>query len=580
MGKKQTYTKGPEEELIDRVRQAREPSEPGPNYGPLGVDQNAIPNEQYNGVQRMDIRQTPLNNPLQPGTPVSAPDLAAGQQRAGTPGYQLDPNYNPRTGQQGGGDGQMRQTGTIGNGQVRESRTAAGDPLFVATHAVPTFEIDRQIGDVRKQKAELTDWISKQGEQFKGKAADPYQPAYEQYAGKEQNKLVKDVADTYFGGNMDRAWQGIHDDPELRAQWDRNNRYLASIGQANRGGYDAYEKIDQAVTDGKLELHPDTRAELEDALNAKWSFNGDTPAHSAWKFDQLNEKLSVDKLFNDYFRPSMDKAGDMMVGNNRVITQGGRKFLATDTKEDYDQFVDQFVRQAKKDGPWRNEGELRQYVESMVGRADKETWKPLPVGKSGGGSKGGASGGDSKIRLSAERTKEGGGTEEVAVKIFGTTSGSPSIMRPLYFNKVTGVRRKDGEIVGETRNDRVSAIPVSFKLDKDGGLILDAKQTKEPGTSATGGDDRDADSEAPMTEKQFNELPNVTFRGDAINPALEAIAHDKGLFTPAGLADVDAAKEIVMAGIRERSGTQPKKAAATDRPKKVPKYNLATDSFE
>lgn len=559
MGKKQTLTNGPEGELINRERENRAASEDSPNYGPLGVDQNTIPREQYNGVERMDVRQTPVNNPVQPGSPVGVPDLASGQQRAGTPGYQLDQNYSPQTTRSGSGF-KMKQTGTLGNGQIREGRASGGDPLWVATAPVATFEIDRQISDVRKQKAELADWISKQGEQFKGKAADPYQPAYEQYVGREMNKMVKDVADTYFDGNMDKAWQGIHDDPQLRSDFMRNNRYLAAIGQANRGGYDAYQKIDQDVNEGKLELHPDTKPLLDDALEGKWSFNGDTPAHSAWKFDQLNEKLSVDKLFGDYFRPSMDKAGDMMVSNNRVVSKGGRKFLVTDTKEDYDQFVDQFVRQAKKQGPWRNEGELRQYVESMVGRMEKEEWKALPIGKSGGGSKGGAGGGDSKIRLSAERTKEGTDDGDVEVKIFGETSGSPVTMKPLYFNTRSAVRRKEGEVVSETRNNRVSAIPIGFKLDSGGNLILTAKQTKEPGTSTKSGDsNRDADSAEPMTQKQLDELPSITIRGDAVNPALEAIAHDKGLFTPAGLADVDAARQIVLAGIRERGGA-PKKA--------------------
>lgn len=554
MGKKQTLTNGPEGELINRERENRAASEDSPNYGPLGVDQNTIPREQYNGVERMDVLQTPVNNPVQPGSPVGVPDLASGQQRAGTPGYQLDQNYSPQTTRSGSGF-KMKQTGTLGNGQIREGRASGGDPLWVATAPVATFEIDRQLSDVRKQKAELADWISKQGEQFQGKAADPYQPAYEQYVGREQNKMVKDVADTYFDGNMDKAWQGIHDDPQLRSDFMRNNRYLAAIGQANRGGYAVYEQAEKDIRDGKLELPPKDMELLNDALDGKWAFNGDTPAHSAWKFDQLNDKLSIAKKWNDYFRPSMDKAGDLMVGNNRVYKdpKSGRRFLVTDSKEDYDQFVDQFTKQAMKDGPWRNEADVKEFAESMVGRMDKETWKALPIGKSGGGSKGGAGGADSKIRLSAERASDGA----VEMKIFGTTSGAPSIMRPLYFTESTPVAGRSGSGVAK---NRMSAIPVSFAVDKNGDLILKAKRTKEPGTGSSNDEaDTDADSAQPMTQKDFEELPSMTFRGDAVNPALEAIATDKGWKTPSGFPDVDAAREWVMTGIRERGGA-PKKA--------------------
>ena len=189
-------------------------------------------------------------------TPSSA-EIAQGQQRASA--YSLDPNYRPSRGQSQRDPVQLKQSGWLGNGQMARGQASGGDPLFAATMAVPTFEVDQQISNVRQQKAELADWISKQGEQFKGKAADPYQPAYEQYAGGEQGKMIQDVADTYFEGDVNKAWKGVKDDPELRAQWDRNNRYLAAIGQANKGGYDTYAKVDQAINDGEMEVSPDTR---------------------------------------------------------------------------------------------------------------------------------------------------------------------------------------------------------------------------------------------------------------------------------------------------------------------------------
>lgn len=320
-------------------------------------------------------------------TPSSA-EIAQGQQRASA--YSLDPNYRPSRGQSQRDPVQLKQSGWLGNGQMARGQASGGDPLFAATMAVPTFEVDQQISNVRQQKQELADWISKQGEQFKGKAADPYQPAYEQYVGSEQGKFIKDVADTYFEGDVNKAWLGVKNDPELRAQWDRNIRYLAAIGQANKGGYDTYAKIDQAINDGEMEVSPDTRSLLEDALNAKWSFDGSSPAHSASKFDQLNEKLSVEKMFNEYYKPLVKDAGDQTTGNNRIITEKGRKFLVTDSKEEYDQFIDQFVKKAKKEGQWRNEDELRQYAEGMVGTMNKETWKELRAPKSSSGGSGAA----------------------------------------------------------------------------------------------------------------------------------------------------------------------------------------------
>jgi len=319
-------------------------------------------------------------------TPSSA-DIAQGQQRASS-AYGLDPNYRPQREQ--GPQTTLKQTGYLGNGQMARGQASGGDPLFAATMAVPTFEVDQQISNVRKQKQELADWISKQGEQFKGKAADPYQPAYEQYAGSEQGKMIQDVADTYFDGDVNKAWKGVKDDPELRARWDRNNRYLAAIGQANKGGYDYYEKVDKAIRDGNAEVDPETKQLLDSGLNAEWSFNGMGAAHNAAQFDRLNDRLTLNKMFDEFYREGVASAGDVTEGVGEMKwsverdPKTGRKFLVIPKEKNYDEFVDSFVQRAMKDGPYRNEDEVRRFVEARVPRESSVKMNELSLGPSGG----------------------------------------------------------------------------------------------------------------------------------------------------------------------------------------------------
>lgn len=555
MGKKQTLTNGPEGELIDRERANRAASGENPDYGPLGVDQNAIPRE-GGGYQpeRMDLR--PVNNPVQPGSPNGVPDLASGQQRAGTPGYQLDPNYSPHTMRSGSGF-KMRQTGWLGDGRLNEGVASGGDYIGAVTAAIPTFEIDRQLSDVRKQKAALADWITKQGEQFQGKAADPYQPAYEQYVGNEHNKFIKDVADTYFGGNIDKAWKGVHDDPELRSQFNRLNRYMGAIGQANKSGYAVYEQAMKDIRDGKLELPPKYMELLNDALDGKWAFNGDSPAHSAWKFDQLNDVLSLGKKWNDYFKENVVNAGDKTTGNNHTYKdpKSGRWFLVTDSTEEYNQLVDQFTKQAMKDGPWRNEGDVRDFAESMVGRMSKEEWKELHVGKSGGGS--------------GSNTTEKG---YQAKYNYGPTNVSP----PEHYKHVSGASPAaalrtavDQVVLADVTSDKgkfsaprqfadgTYMHPVSIFEDADGKRFIYGKKGRPPGTTSPKSEKRDSDAdflesgdEHPTT-KEFNQLE------DAVLPYEGNEGYVESYFPQLTNERITG---IIAEGRKKRGGAQPKKA--------------------
>lgn len=298
-------------------------------------------------------------------TAPSAQQLAQGQQQASGM-YSLDPNYRPQREERG--PVQVRQNGWLGNGQVRESRASGGDPLFAATLAVPTFEIDRSLQNIRQQKADIEKWMAGATEQFKGRAADPYQKAYQDYVTQEHNRFFDDVAKTYYGGDRSKAVEATRRDPELNRQFMNMNRSLGAIGDANKTGYDYYEKVDDAVRKGETEVDAETRQLLQQGLNGEWAFNGMGPAHNAAQFDRLNDRLSMNKLFNDFYEKNVNNAGDVTADQWGVTTKNGRKFLVIPSEKSYDEFVDSFVDQAMKDAPYRDKDEVRKFVEARVPR--------------------------------------------------------------------------------------------------------------------------------------------------------------------------------------------------------------------
>lgn len=323
----------------------------------------------------------PLTEPAAAAAPT-ADQLVQGQQQASGM-YRLDPNYRPAAEQRP--RPQVTQSGWLGNGQIRESRASGGDPLFAATMATPTFQVDQMLGNVRQQKEQIGKWMQESMDQFKGRAADPYQQAYQQYVTAEHDKFFDDVAKAYYGGNRSEAIRGVYQDPELNRQFASLNRSLGAIGDANKGGWDYYAKVQDRIDQGEAEVDPETASLLQEGLNGSWAFNNQGAAQNAAKFDRLNERLSMNKLFDDFYRQSVSNAGDKTVGQDwDVVTKKGRKFLVFNNQTSYDEFVDSFVDQAMKDAPYRDREEVRRFVEARVPREQVTKIDPLPLGSGGG----------------------------------------------------------------------------------------------------------------------------------------------------------------------------------------------------
>ena len=360
--------------------------------------EKAIPMEGSGyGTERLRPIQTPLDRNVQPGTPnafvgpieppgaappLSADDLVRGQQQASGM-YQLDPNYRPVA--EPRNRPQLKQTGFLGSGQVATGQASGGDPLWAATLAAPTFQLDRSLDNIRQQKADIEKWMADATSQFKGRAADPYQKAYQDYVSAEHNKFFQDVADTYYNGDLSKAIQATYRDPELNRQFLNVNRSLGAIGDANKGGYDYYEKVDKAIRDGNAEVDPETQKLLEQGLNGEWAFNGQGPAHNAAQFDRLNDRLSMNKLFNEFYEKNVNNAGDKTEGwSVQKDPKTGRKFLVITSDKDYKEFVDSFVEQAMKDGPYRDKEEARRFVEARVPSEHALRINELALGTGGG----------------------------------------------------------------------------------------------------------------------------------------------------------------------------------------------------
>lgn len=335
---------------------------------------------------RPDLGQlAPLTDPAAATAPTNiaptADALAQGQQQASRT-YNLDPNYRPAA--EPRNRPQLKQTGFLGTGQMAAGQASGGDPLWAATMAVPTFELDRSLSNVRQQKADIEKWMAEATGQFKGRAADPYQKAYQDYVSQEHDKFFQDVADTYYGGDRRKAIEATHRDPELNRQWQNVNRSLGAIGDANKSGYAYYEKVDKAIRDGNAEVDPETKQLLDQGLNGEWAFNGQSPAHNAAQFDRLNDRLSMNKLFDSFYEKNVNNAGDKTEGwSVQKDPKTGRKFLVVDSEKNYDDFVDSFVEQAMKDGPYRDKEEARRFVEARVPRENTLRVDQLALGSKG-----------------------------------------------------------------------------------------------------------------------------------------------------------------------------------------------------
>lgn len=317
-------------------------------------------------------------------TPAAAPspqELAQGQQQASGL-YSLDPNYRPAPEQPN--RPQLKPSQWLGNGQVAQGRASGGDPLWAATMAVPTFEIDRSLQNIQKQKEDVAKWMEDAMGQFKGRAADPYQKAYQDYVSQEQNRFFDDIAKTYYGGDRSKAILAARRDPELNRQWQNVNRSLGAIGDANKSGYAYYEKVADAITKGQAEVDPETQKLLNEAMNGEWSFNNMGPAHNAAQFDRLHDRLSLNKMFDEFYREDIASAGDVTeTWSVQRDPKTGRKFLVIPKEKNYDEFVDAFVDQAMKDAPYRDRDEVRKFVEARVPRESTVTVDELALGTGG-----------------------------------------------------------------------------------------------------------------------------------------------------------------------------------------------------
>jgi hypothetical protein len=508
--------------------------------------------------------------------------------------YQLDPNYRPA--QEPRNRPQLKQTGFLGNGQVATGQASGGDPLWAATLAAPTFQLDRSLDNIRQQKADIEKWMADATSQFKGRAADPYQKAYQDYVSAEHNKFFQDVADNYYNGDRSKAIEATRRDPELNRQFMNVNRSLGAIGDANKGGYDYYEKVDKAIRDGNAEVDPETQKLLEQGLNGEWAFNGQGPAHNAAQFDRLNDRLSMNKLFDEFYEKNVNNAGDKTEGwSVQKDPKTGRKFLVITSDKDYKEFVDSFVEQAVKDGPYRDKEEARRFVEARVPREHTLRINELALGTGGSAAAnqrprignpveardtavpGSLVTGDNSLVISL-KDKDDKPFSETFQFVDNNGKQKPLVPDHLAVDKsgsIYIVGPNSGSIETQTENAGRAAVLKAEAQD-----LTDKIKIKEQYAPPAGVTPEQYKAEIDALKKErekkildANNLEKQVTKTKENDAVLMNAANEEQLRQLFGDRDIEAAKKHAEAYKRKTPTAQPSS-------KKVLKYNPATDSFE
>lgn len=415
----------------------------------------------------------PAMAPMTTQAAPAADQLVQGQQQASRPSTRMNvglqaPQLNPNQVQ--------KQKAEFSNEKPWESRASGGD-FIAAPRAgqIPWGIIADRAAQVQKQKAELAEGMKKMfgGDDFKGKAAPPYEVAYQQYVRQEQDRYVQDWANAKFGGDTKAAIKDLYTNPDSNRQWMAHNRSIAAVGETNKYKWDKYEELQQEVNDNKAWVSRDTQAALDEFLNVNPYSSGKTAAQLADGYKQLEHKVGRDKLWNDTYLPRIKEEFDTLQQQGKVITSGGRKFLSETETRSLDRLKEQTIRDMVKKYGVGEEADIRQYVDANMPRYEVTKMDELSLGSSGGSSQAPADKvWTSPVQVNMANTDTGGGLVET-VSGNGVKRRTPAVQsisvghivdgRQEQFSKATQFR--DG-------NTPVKMIWTGIDRGADGSVML------------------------------------------------------------------------------------------------------------
>jgi hypothetical protein len=399
--------------------------------------------------------------------------------------------------------------------------------------------IANRLAQVQEKENQLNQFVASRLDQFKGKASPIYEVKFQGYAAQEQNKFVKDVADTQFGGNVNRAWRAIWKDPALRSKWEEINNNLEAIGTANKFTVGQALTLRSKLNSDKWWVSDNDKKHLKTLLDGAMDFGNDMPLQQrAEAIHNFEWALSTNEYFNKNVIPTLRYAIKGVEKDYTTADVEGRKFLRRTLEEKVDDIRKNAIKRLAENHQLIESDpgykEIEEYVNASIGQAKKEIWTKLDEDASrgrgdGGGGDGGRSTGGYVVQFSPENpfAEQGGKWSERSLMQTLRNAGAvipqggravgnqqPFKLDALSFNQYfSGGTR----ILQPTTIQGQAVIPVGVARDVDGRLYLYGKRSRYSGAQAQQdelGSLFNADGTANMTV--FNNLPDVAFGyGDA-----------------------------------------------------------------
>ena len=516
--------------------------------------------------------------PITPGAPNAA-SMAQGQQRAGTPNY-IDPNYRPAPLENQGPDIRMRTTGFLGGDTVQESRTAARDPIYMPQTAVPLFELQSNLDEVRANKRQLADWWGKQADQFDGVAAPQYDKAYQQWALGEQDRYVQQWADAYFDGDRGKAARHVYEDPEAQRRYRSFLRDLNASGVANK--YYTKQAIDyiDGVNAGTTYMDPELYKEAQWFASGAADFGqgGDSAAMRADHAKTWDRLSSRDKMFNTMYHPQLANALEKLASTGGITRDPatGRLIFTEEARATWDSYKRQVAKELTNLYGAGSEAENMRFLDARLPDQVEGSVKVLPVGRSGGS---GGSGGDGpKTMFTAkiiDASNTSGGTG--AIIEFGAETGGKRVIVPPA--DISATRK------GVTEGYRV--FPERIEMTKDGDLNLIGRVAARPSEQLV----TEAAAKGFSLSRSFEKIKNGTATDEEVEEYTRFVPLEQMQFSEEEIRPwvqqngqtIDGLKQMLKNEAERRGkaiSTSGAKSGASTRTQKVLKYNPQTDSFE
>lgn len=516
--------------------------------------------------------------PITPGAPNAA-SMAQGQQRAGTPNY-IDPNYRPAPLENQGPDIRMRTTGFLGGDTVQESRTAARDPIYMPQTAVPLFELQSNLDEVRANKRQLADWWGKQADQFDGVAAPQYDKAYQQWALGEQDRYVQQWADAYFDGDRGKAARHVYEDPEAQRRYRSFLRDLNASGVANK--YYTKQAIDyiDGVNAGTTYMDPELYKEAQWFASGAADFGqgGDSAAMRADHAKTWDRLSSRDKMFNTMYHPQLANALEKLASTGGITRDPatGRLIFTEEARATWDSYKRQVAKELTNLYGTGTEAENMRFLDARLPDQVEGSVKVLPVGRSGGS---GGSGGDGpKTMFTAkiiDASNTSGGTG--AIIEFGAETGGKRVIVPPA--DISATRK------GVTEGYRV--FPERIEMTKDGDLNLIGRVAARPSEQLV----TEAAAKGFSLSRSFEKIKNGTATDEEVEEYTRFVPLEQMQFSEEEIRPwvqqngqtIDGLKQMLKNEAERRGkaiSTSGAKSGASTRTQKVLKYNPQTDSFE